>query len=115
LDCEQNFWPSLAVLLLLDEPTTGLSPLHAYLVLSMLANHARNCGRIVILSMERPRSDVFPFLDRVAILCLGDVVYAGRTTLLLDYFQRIGFPCSELENPLMYYREWIAPALYPVI
>jgi len=96
---------SLAVLLLLDEPTAGLSPLHAYLVLSMLANHARNCGRIVILSMERPRSDVFPFLDRVAILCLGDVVYAGRTTLLLDYFQRIGFPCSELENPLMYYRE----------
>ncbi|XP_065337715.1 ATP-binding cassette sub-family G member 5 [Cloeon dipterum] len=91
------------ILLLLDEPTAGLSPLHAYLVLSMLANHARNCGRIVILSMERPRSDVFPFLDRVAILCLGDVVYAGRTTLLLDYFQQIGFPCSELENPLMYY------------
>ncbi|KAF4523910.1 hypothetical protein B566_EDAN013623 [Ephemera danica] len=91
------------VILLLDEPTSGLTPLHAYLVLSMLANHARQSGRLVLLSMERPRSDVFPFLDRVAILCLGDVVFTGKTGLLLDYFQSIGFPCPELENPLMYY------------
>ncbi|KAG6460809.1 hypothetical protein O3G_MSEX012235 [Manduca sexta] len=53
--------------------------------------------------MEKPRSDVFPFLDRVVYLCLGDVVYAGPTRNLLDYFGSIGFPCPQLENPLMYY------------
>lgn len=47
--------------------------------------------------------DVFPFLDRVVYLCLGDVVYAGPTRSLLDYFGSIGFPCPQLENPLMYY------------
>lgn len=47
--------------------------------------------------------DVFPFLDRVVYLCLGDVVYAGPTRNLLDYFGSIGFPCPQLENPLMYY------------
>ena len=51
------------------------------------------------------RSDIFPFLDRATYLCLGDVVYTGSTRLMLDYFRGIGFPCPELENPLMYYRK----------
>lgn len=95
------FWISVA--LLLDEPTWDLDPLNTYLVISILSNHARKYGRIVVLTMEKPRSDVFPFLDRVAYLCLGDVVYTGGTRLMLDYFRSIGFPCPELENPLMYY------------
>ena len=62
-------------------------------------------NRIVLLTMEKPRSDIFPFLDRVTYLCLGDVVYTGATRMMLDYFRAIGFPCPELENPLMYYRK----------
>ncbi|XP_067006823.1 ATP-binding cassette sub-family G member 5 [Anabrus simplex] len=91
------------IVLLLDEPTWDLDPLNTYLVVSILSNHARKYGRAVILTMEKPRSDVFPFLDRVTYLCLGDVVYTGSTRLMLDYFRTIGFPCPELENPLMYY------------
>lgn len=53
--------------------------------------------------MEKPRSDVFPFLERVLYLCLGDVVYTGGTKQMLEYFTAIGFPCPQLENPLMYY------------
>ncbi|XP_054275102.1 ATP-binding cassette sub-family G member 5-like [Macrosteles quadrilineatus] len=90
-------------LLLLDEPTADLDPLATYLIVSMLSSHARRRGRIVILTMEKPRSDVFPFLDRAAYLCLGDLVYAGPTRLMLEYFRTIGFPCPQLENPLMYY------------
>ena len=63
-------------------------------------------NRIVLLAMEKPRSDIFPFLDRVTYLCLGDVVYTGATRMMLDYFRAIGFPCPELENPLMYYRKF---------
>uniref|UniRef100_A0A1B6C953 ABC transporter domain-containing protein n=1 Tax=Clastoptera arizonana TaxID=38151 RepID=A0A1B6C953_9HEMI len=91
------------VLLLLDEPTVDLDPLSTYLIVSMLSSHARRRGRAVILTMEKPRSDVFPFLDRAAYLCLGDLVYAGPTRLMLEYFRTIGFPCPQLENPLMYY------------
>ncbi|KAK3930702.1 ATP-binding cassette sub-family G member 5 [Frankliniella fusca] len=91
------------VVLLLDEPTWDLDPLNTYLVVSILSNHARKYGRAVVLTMEKPRSDVFPFLDRVAYLCLGDMVYTGPTRFMLDYFRGIGFPCPELENPLMYY------------
>jgi ABC-type multidrug transport system ATPase subunit len=94
------------VLLLLDEPTVDLDPLTTYLIVSMLSNHAKRRGRIILLTMEKPRSDVFPFLDRVTYLCLGDVVYSGPTRLMLEYFNAIGFPCPQLENPLMYYRKY---------
>ncbi|XP_063821105.1 ATP-binding cassette sub-family G member 5 [Ostrinia nubilalis] len=91
------------IILLLDEPTWDLDPLSTYLVISILSNAAKKYGTAIILTMEKPRSDVFPFLERVVYLCLGDAVYAGPTRNLLDYFGSIGFPCPQLENPLMYY------------
>ncbi|BES97575.1 unnamed protein product [Nesidiocoris tenuis] len=91
------------VLLLLDEPTAGLDPLSTYLIISILSSYARRRGRAVLLTMEKPRSDVFPFLDRAAFLCLGDILYTGPTRLMLEYFSSIGFPCPTTENPLMYY------------
>lgn len=94
------------VVLLADEPAWNLDPLNTYFIVSILSNYAKKYGRIVILTMEKPRSDIFPFLDRVTYLCLGDVVYSGNTRLMLDYFRTIGFPCPEVENPLMYYREY---------
>lgn len=52
------------VMLLLDEPTYGLDPLSAYLLISILSNCAKKSGCGILLSLEKPRSDVFPFLDR---------------------------------------------------
>ncbi|XP_030749911.1 ATP-binding cassette sub-family G member 5 [Sitophilus oryzae] len=91
------------IILLLDEPTWDLDPLNTYLVVSILSNAAKKYGAAIVLTMEKPRSDVFPFLDRVLYLCLGDAVYAGGTRHMLEYFDAIGFPCPQLENPLMYY------------
>ncbi|KAL7635184.1 UNVERIFIED_CONTAM: hypothetical protein RMT77_014170 [Armadillidium vulgare] len=91
------------IVMLLDEPAWGLDPLNTYLIVSILSNHAKKYNRIMVVTMEKPRSDIFPFLDRATYLCLGDVVYTGSTRLMLDYFRSIGFPCPELENPLMYY------------
>lgn len=91
------------LLLLLDEPTWDTDPLNTYLIISMLWSYVTRRGSIVVLTMETPRSDVLPFVSRVALLCLGAVVYSGPTRSMLDYFTNIGFPCPELENPLMYY------------
>lgn len=91
------------VVLLLDEPTWDLDPLNTYLIISILSNVAKKYDTAVVLTMEKPRSDVFPFLERVLYLCLGEVVYTGGTRQMLEYFNAIGFPCPQLENPLMYY------------
>lgn len=94
------------LLIILDDPTRDLDPLNTYFVISILSNHAKKYQRIVVLTMDKPRSDIFPFLDRVTYLCLGDVVYTGSTRMMIDYFRNIGFPCPEMENPLMYYRKY---------
>jgi len=73
-------------MLLLDEPTHGLDPLSAYLLISILSNTAKKTGCGILLSLEKPRSDVFPFLDRALFLCLGGVVYSGGTRAMLEYF-----------------------------
>ncbi|XP_014216572.1 ATP-binding cassette sub-family G member 5 [Copidosoma floridanum] len=91
------------LILLLDEPTWDTDPLNTYLIVSMLWSYATRRGSIVVLTMETPRSDVLPFVARVTLLCLGAVVYSGPTRSMLDYFTYVGFPCPELENPLMYY------------
>ena len=75
--------------MLLDEPTWDLDPLNTYFIVSILSNHAKKYNRIVMLTMEKPRSDIFPFLDRVTYLCLGDVVYTGATRMMLDYFRYV--------------------------
>jgi len=55
------------VVLLADEPAWGLDPLNTYFIISILSNYTKKYGRIVILTMEKPRSDIFPFLDRYVI------------------------------------------------
>lgn len=86
------------VMVLLDEPTHQLDPLDAYLLVSILSNYAKKTGCGILLSMEKPRSDVFPFLDRALFLCLGGVVYSGSTRGMLEYFHSIGFPCPQVFN-----------------
>lgn len=71
-------------MILLDDPTYDLDPLNTYFVISILHNHAKKYSRIVMLSMEKPRSDIFPFLDRVTYLSLGEVVYTGKETTLVE-------------------------------
>ncbi|KPM06683.1 ABC transporter sub-family G-like protein 12 [Sarcoptes scabiei] len=92
-----------ALLLVLDNPTSNLSPLDSYFIVSMLSNHCRKYQRILLFTIDNPRSDIFPFIDRVTFLSLGEIVYTGSTRMMMDYFSGIGFPCPELENPLMYY------------
>lgn len=53
-------------------------------------------------------------LHSALFLCLGGAVYSGGTRAMLEYFHNIGFPCPQLENPLMYYlclstvdRRWV--------
>ncbi|XP_041352324.1 ATP-binding cassette sub-family G member 5-like [Gigantopelta aegis] len=86
-------------ILLLDEPTSGLDSFTARYLVSNLADLAHR-GRIVILTIHQPRSDIFKLFDQVAILSRGDLVYAGPADQLVPYFTGIGYPCPIYSNPM---------------
>ncbi|XP_014663724.1 PREDICTED: ATP-binding cassette sub-family G member 5-like [Priapulus caudatus] len=91
------------LILLVEEPMTGLDSFSANSIISLLSRFAKKYYRIVVFTAHRPRSDIFPLLDRVTYLCAGEVVFTGYTKNMLEYFHSIGHPCPEFENPLDYY------------
>ncbi|KAK3094013.1 hypothetical protein FSP39_022934 [Pinctada imbricata] len=57
-------------------------------------------GKIVLLSIHQPRSDIFKLFDQVGILSLGEMVYFGGASQMVNYFNDIGYPCPTYANPL---------------
>lgn len=92
----------LADILLLDEPTTGLDSFTARHLIQSLANIAHK-GKMVILTVHQPRSDIFKLLDNVCILSNGQTIYCGGCNELVSHFGDVGYPCPNYANPLDYY------------
>jgi ABC-type multidrug transport system ATPase subunit len=90
--------------LLLDEPTTGLDTCTARHLVSNLSEIAHT-GKIVILTIHQPRSDVFKMFDKIGLLSMGELVYFGKSTQMVEYFQDVGYPCPTYASPLDHYGE----------
>eukprot|EP00817_Percolomonadidae_sp_ATCC50343_P006831 CAMPEP_0117428628 /NCGR_PEP_ID=MMETSP0758-20121206/8292_1 /TAXON_ID=63605 /ORGANISM="Percolomonas cosmopolitus, Strain AE-1 (ATCC 50343)" /LENGTH=578 /DNA_ID=CAMNT_0005215087 /DNA_START=553 /DNA_END=2286 /DNA_ORIENTATION=- len=84
--------------LFLDEPTTGLDSFNALKVVQCLKKLAEK-GRIVIMSIHQPRTQVFTLCDELLLLSEGKVVYSGPTPDVLDHFASIGYEIPEATNP----------------
>ncbi|XP_059144004.1 ATP-binding cassette sub-family G member 5-like [Physella acuta] len=85
-------------ILLLDEPTSGLDSFTARHLVASLADIAHK-GKLVIMSIHQPRSDIFNLLDKVAILTVGQLAFLGRPNQIVPYFTNIGYPCPNNQNP----------------
>ncbi|XP_012940212.1 ATP-binding cassette sub-family G member 5 [Aplysia californica] len=85
-------------ILLLDEPTSGLDAFTARHLVSSLADLAHR-GKLVLMSIHQPRSDIFGLLDKIAILTVGRVAFSGRPSQMVPYFSKIGYPCPREQNP----------------
>ncbi|KAJ8308060.1 hypothetical protein KUTeg_012934 [Tegillarca granosa] len=89
-------------ILLLDEPTSGLDSYTARNLISSLAQLAHN-GKLVLVSIHQPRSEIFKLFDQVGILSQGEMVFFGSSNKLVPYFDSIGYPCPTYANPLDHY------------
>ena len=74
--------------------------------MSSLAELAHS-GKMVIMAIHQPRSDIFKILDNVMILSTGETVYAGSRDRLVPYFCEAGYPCPDYANPLDHYSEFL--------
>ena len=92
-------------ILLLDEPTSGLDSFTARHLVSTLANLAHEGGKLVLMSVHQPRSDIVNMLDKIGILTSGQLAYLGKPSEMVPYFTGIGYTCPRNENPCDIYCE----------
>ncbi|CCK72460.1 uncharacterized protein KNAG_0K00950 [Huiozyma naganishii CBS 8797] len=89
-------------IMFLDEPTTGLDAYSAYLVVKTIRKLAEDDGRIFIMSIHQPRSDIMFLLDKVCILSKGNIVYCDAVDKMIPYFESMGYKVPQLVNPADY-------------
>ncbi|NXB03820.1 ABCG5 protein, partial [Cnemophilus loriae] len=88
--------------MLLDEPTTGLDCLTANQLVFLLSELAHR-GRIVILTIHQPRSELFKLFDKIAIMSFGEMVFCGNPLEMITFFSDCGYSCPEQSNPFDFY------------
>lgn len=86
-------------MIFLDEPTSGLDSHTARYLVSNLRDLARR-GKVVLLTIHQPSSDIFHLFDQIGIMSKGEMVYCGPAQDMVDYFTKLGYPCDKYTNPL---------------
>ncbi|KAJ7275585.1 P-loop containing nucleoside triphosphate hydrolase protein [Mycena haematopus] len=86
--------------LILDEATTGLDATTSFLLLQTLSDLAKRHQRTIILSLHAPRSDAFALFDQLMVLSKGNVMYSGRGSDSLGWFEEHGCELKKETNPL---------------
>jgi ABC-type multidrug transport system ATPase subunit len=72
-------------LLLMDEPTTGVSLYETSVLLSTFREMV-NADRTVVATMHQPSSDAFNLFDSMMLLSKGRVIYSGRVSGATEFF-----------------------------
>ncbi|XP_020103847.1 ABC transporter G family member 22 isoform X1 [Ananas comosus] len=80
-------------LLLLDEPTSGLDSTTALRIVQVLHDIAE-AGKTVLTTIHQPSSRLFLKFDKLILLGKGSLLYFGKASEAMAYFQSIG--CSPL-------------------
>lgn len=74
-------------ILLVDEPTSGLSSSDSYRILVSLKEQASK-GKLVIINIHQPSSEIFRLFDKILILDEGGyMVFYGNPIEAIDYFK----------------------------
>ncbi|HEY9123728.1 MAG TPA: ATP-binding cassette domain-containing protein [Bacteroidales bacterium] len=85
-----------------DEPTSGLSSKDSLKVMELLKNLTYH-GKIVIVNIHQPSSDIFKMFDRLLVLDKGGYpVYFGNTTDSLAYFKNVIHSVNADENECLW-------------
>ncbi|WJX17797.1 ABC transporter G member 22 [Trifolium repens] len=80
-------------ILFLDEPTSGLDSTTALKIVQMLQDIAE-AGKTVVTTIHQPSSRLFHKFDKLILLGKGSLLYFGKASEAMNYFQSIG--CSPL-------------------
>ncbi len=76
-------------ILFVDEPTSGLSSVDSEVVMNLLKDQTYK-GKLVIVNIHQPGSDIYKMFDKIMIIDKGGYqVYFGNPSEAIVYFKRI--------------------------
>jgi ABC transport system ATP-binding/permease protein len=83
--------------LYVDEPTSGLSSMDSEKVMLLLKHQARQ-GKLVIVNIHQPSSDIFKLFDKLWIMDKGGrIIYTGNPLDAIIYFKELTNHVNALE------------------
>jgi ABC-type multidrug transport system ATPase subunit/ABC-type multidrug transport system permease subunit len=96
----------LPSILFLDEPTSGLDSAAAFHLMVSIRNLAA-MGVTIVATIHQPAARVLALSDKLMLLSRGRTVYFGPTSHAVKYFEKIGYPLPNLENPADFFLDCI--------
>ncbi|CAG4983846.1 unnamed protein product [Colias eurytheme] len=93
---------SSPLVLICDEPTTGLDSYNALLVIGVLKKLSKG-GKIVICSVHQPSSDLFKEFNSMCLMSEGKLVFHGTQRECKEQFERVNLRCPVNFNPAEFY------------
>lgn len=97
-------------LLFLDEPTSGLDSSTSLSICRALKHLALSGECTVVCTIHQPQQKIFELFDNLILMKLGSIIYQGAAHKSLDYFNAIGKPVPQGENPADHILNVITPS-----
>ncbi|KAJ3639296.1 hypothetical protein Zmor_002661 [Zophobas morio] len=89
-------------ILFCDEPTTGLDSYNSVVVVEKLQTIALS-GKIVIITIHQPSSQLFHYFNNITLLAEGKLVFQGTTEEAKSFFESMDLFYPENYNPADFY------------
>ncbi|KAJ1813556.1 hypothetical protein LPJ56_003371 [Coemansia sp. RSA 2599] len=86
-------------MIVLDEPTSGLDSNSAEMVVELVRSITRDRGIASVMTVHQPNANMLSCFDRILLLSQGHLVYFGKTSEAIGYFESLGYPCPIRQNP----------------
>lgn len=86
------------LVMFVDEPTSGLSSMDSEMVMDLLKEQTLK-GKLVIINIHQPSSDIFKMFDKLLIMDKGGyLVYSGNPVDSVVYFKTMSNHVNALES-----------------
>lgn len=95
--------------LFLDEPTSGLDAFNALNVMEIIKKLSVEQGKVVLMTIHQPRTDILELFDKIVLLSSGKTVFFGPLHDGLLHFSSLGYPLPEKTNPSDFFLDIITP------
>ncbi|KAH9290325.1 hypothetical protein KI387_034442 [Taxus chinensis] len=104
-DCAGEILVGSAMVLLMDEITTGLDSSTSFQIVKHLRQLVQTLDITALVSLLQPTPETFELFDDIILLSEGHIVYQGPLKHALEFFESMGFRCPERKAVADFFQE----------